>query len=681
MAATVCGSPLYMAPEILQHQKYDSRADLWSVGAILFECFVGKTPFTGPNPMQLLANIEQANGPAFPESCRLSDNGKKFLSLLLEKDPAKRLPANAFMHHEYVAGDLDLKECKFSVKELSDGELYVGVEKADDEEGGSASKNGNDGQNSNITSGGIGNLSFVMVSQEQEKENFERGEEAAALQQHLAGTTPEKKLATAADPATTSTTEALGLKDKKKNEAPPAPSVHPEEIEELKSSTKIKHDDHTQSSRAPPVQPPLDEIRLPSPVKTKSGDVDLHGGSGTTSSNSTAEELKIFSPASRVVEPRGKPEPARELTGQGVVELNTSDQRTSSSSPKKPLIEEVSSTAQLRHGSTTPGMMEGVESRGPLQRPQEAVDLGTTAKVKPDPVQGSNTPSEPKIAVTDFQLEVPPALTTAPKNASRCNEEQATSTATPLTLPTSTPAAGVAPMAPPPSFPSFQDQRRVAEQFAFLAEKYAESHQPAESACCLVECCSLLEQLKERSQHSLASSAPNGNMLISPCSPRDSTSTNTTDLAKQKALQLFQKKYPNLESLSLQRHHPGKLLTKYALKASTDLCKNSNSGIVHYNASSRNNSKSGGGGGGGGYQQQMTGFSNNIKPGTEIMNKFQLAAKLESNLLLLKFVKHHYLVEHENYSEGGTAPGVGEINLAKCCTQLEQLILHTKAQI
>jgi len=29
LAETLCGSPLYMAPEILQHQKYDSKADLW----------------------------------------------------------------------------------------------------------------------------------------------------------------------------------------------------------------------------------------------------------------------------------------------------------------------------------------------------------------------------------------------------------------------------------------------------------------------------------------------------------------------------------------------------------------------------------------------------------------------------------------------------------------------------
>ena len=47
MAETLCGSPLYMAPEILSYQKYDAKADLWSVGTILYELLVGRPPFTG----------------------------------------------------------------------------------------------------------------------------------------------------------------------------------------------------------------------------------------------------------------------------------------------------------------------------------------------------------------------------------------------------------------------------------------------------------------------------------------------------------------------------------------------------------------------------------------------------------------------------------------------------------
>ena len=45
LASTLCGSPLYMAPEILRYEKYDHKADLWSLGCVLYECVCGRVPF------------------------------------------------------------------------------------------------------------------------------------------------------------------------------------------------------------------------------------------------------------------------------------------------------------------------------------------------------------------------------------------------------------------------------------------------------------------------------------------------------------------------------------------------------------------------------------------------------------------------------------------------------------
>ena len=47
-----------MAPEILQLRKYDAKADLWSVGTILYEMLCGMAPFTGNSQMDLLKNIQ-----------------------------------------------------------------------------------------------------------------------------------------------------------------------------------------------------------------------------------------------------------------------------------------------------------------------------------------------------------------------------------------------------------------------------------------------------------------------------------------------------------------------------------------------------------------------------------------------------------------------------------------------
>jgi serine/threonine-protein kinase ULK/ATG1 len=58
LAETLCGSPLYMAPEILRYQKYDGTADLWSVGAVLYEMVTGRPPFKAQNHLELLKKIE-----------------------------------------------------------------------------------------------------------------------------------------------------------------------------------------------------------------------------------------------------------------------------------------------------------------------------------------------------------------------------------------------------------------------------------------------------------------------------------------------------------------------------------------------------------------------------------------------------------------------------------------------
>jgi serine/threonine protein kinase len=67
MAETLCGSPLYMAPEILRYELYDGKADLWSIGVILFEMIVGRPPFKAPNQMALLRKIQTTKYLLFPD--------------------------------------------------------------------------------------------------------------------------------------------------------------------------------------------------------------------------------------------------------------------------------------------------------------------------------------------------------------------------------------------------------------------------------------------------------------------------------------------------------------------------------------------------------------------------------------------------------------------------------------
>eukprot|EP00900_Chrysochromulina_parva_P026081 jgi/Chrpa1/8106/Chrysochromulina_OHIO_Genome00004193-RA len=60
MARTVCGSPLYMAPEALRGQPYGAAAEVWSVGVCLFEMLSGRVPYSGATVPELLAAIDAA---------------------------------------------------------------------------------------------------------------------------------------------------------------------------------------------------------------------------------------------------------------------------------------------------------------------------------------------------------------------------------------------------------------------------------------------------------------------------------------------------------------------------------------------------------------------------------------------------------------------------------------------
>ncbi|KAK4419022.1 Serine/threonine-protein kinase ATG1c [Sesamum alatum] len=103
LAETLCGSPLYMAPEIMQLQKYDAKADLWSVGAILYQLVTGKTPFTGSNQIHLLQNIIRSTDLQFPPEAKdLSPHCMDLCKKLLRRNPVERLTFEEFFNHPYL---------------------------------------------------------------------------------------------------------------------------------------------------------------------------------------------------------------------------------------------------------------------------------------------------------------------------------------------------------------------------------------------------------------------------------------------------------------------------------------------------------------------------------------------------------------------------------------------------
>ncbi|KAI0318208.1 kinase-like protein [Amylostereum chailletii] len=116
MAETLCGSPLYMAPEILSYQRYGAEADLWSVGAVLYEMSVGKPPFRAGNHIELLRKIENSKGIKFPDedAQALARQGgddilpvkadiKQLIRLLLRRNPVERANFEQFFKSDALS--------------------------------------------------------------------------------------------------------------------------------------------------------------------------------------------------------------------------------------------------------------------------------------------------------------------------------------------------------------------------------------------------------------------------------------------------------------------------------------------------------------------------------------------------------------------------------------------------
>ncbi|KAF4977345.1 hypothetical protein FZEAL_6117 [Fusarium zealandicum] len=107
LADTLCGSPLYMAPEILRYERYDAKADLWSVGTVLYEMSTGRPPFRARNHVELLRKIEHAEDAIkFPREVTISSDLKSLIRGLLKRSPVERLSFENFFSHYVVTSDI-----------------------------------------------------------------------------------------------------------------------------------------------------------------------------------------------------------------------------------------------------------------------------------------------------------------------------------------------------------------------------------------------------------------------------------------------------------------------------------------------------------------------------------------------------------------------------------------------
>ena len=125
MIQTICGSPLYMAPEIIKNKKYDYKSDLWSIGVIFYEMLMGEPPFKAKNIYQLIRQIEN-DKIDIPQKFKISSSCKILLLSLLEKNPEKRITWDEFFCHNLLK-EKDPFEEENKLMEISSLESFPSV--------------------------------------------------------------------------------------------------------------------------------------------------------------------------------------------------------------------------------------------------------------------------------------------------------------------------------------------------------------------------------------------------------------------------------------------------------------------------------------------------------------------------------------------------------------------------
>ena len=97
---TVCGTPIYLAPEIIKEEGHDEKVDVWCIGVLLFELITGNVPFQGNDLESLKENILHLRI-AWPKD--INTDAKNLIKKILKLDPGSRISLEEMLQHPFIS--------------------------------------------------------------------------------------------------------------------------------------------------------------------------------------------------------------------------------------------------------------------------------------------------------------------------------------------------------------------------------------------------------------------------------------------------------------------------------------------------------------------------------------------------------------------------------------------------
>jgi serine/threonine protein kinase len=95
---TVCGTPIYLAPEIIKEEGHDEKVDIWCIGVLCFELMTGTVPFQGNDIDTLKDNILHLKI-SWPKDINI--DAKNLIKKILKSDPSARISLEEMLQHPF----------------------------------------------------------------------------------------------------------------------------------------------------------------------------------------------------------------------------------------------------------------------------------------------------------------------------------------------------------------------------------------------------------------------------------------------------------------------------------------------------------------------------------------------------------------------------------------------------